>query len=176
MIDLKEIIGDYTSFIEEVLDAVEAERFDVNDFAQIDHICYRTTTFDQYREMQTALGSVANLIGETTVNGRPISTFRLIEPIYHDIWRIDAIELPAPKSDNPYEEGLEHLEFVIFDDIPNFLTKYEGKPFDLKAVDRGVNPEIGLQLGSGYAVKFHLLSLSAVHYIEQKLSIEEVND
>lgn len=175
MIELADVIGEYTTFLNDVLDAVEAEGFDINDFSQIDHLCYRTTSVENYEEMQSALEAVANLVGETVVAGRPISTYRLIEPIYHDIWRIDAIELPAPKPGNSYEEGLEHLEFVIFDDIPTFLSKYDGKPFDLKAADRGINPEISLSLGS-YQVKFHLLSLPAVVYIENKMGIEEVSD
>jgi predicted metalloenzyme YecM len=175
MIELEDVIGDYTTFLEAVLDAVEAEGFDINDFAQIDHMCYRTSSVENYHEMQSSLEAVANLVGETTVNGRPISTYRLIEPLYHDIWRIDAIELPAPKPGKQYDEGLEHIEFVIFDDIPTFLSKYDGKPFDLRAADRGINPEIGLSLGT-YQVKFHLLSLPAVVYIENKIGIEEVND
>lgn len=175
MIELTDVIGDYTTFLEDVLDAVEAEGFDINDFSQIDHICYRTSSTENYHEMQFSLEAVANLVGETSVNGRPISTYRLIEPIYHDIWRIDAIELPAPKPGKHYDEGLEHIELVIFDDMQTFLSKYDGKPFDLHAADRGINPEISLSLGS-YKVKFHLLSLPAVLYIEQKVGIDSVDD
>jgi uncharacterized protein len=118
---------------------------------------------------------VASLLGETQVNGRPICTFRLTEPVIHTPWRIDAIELPAPKTGFTHKEGLEHVEFVLFDDIPTFLQKNEVQPFEMRAADRGINQEIGLQLGD-LSVKFHLLNLPTVVYLENKLGIEDVRD
>lgn len=147
----------------------------MTDFSQIDHMCYRTTSIENYQQKKTELNNIARLLGETMVNGRPISTFRLNEPVRHQQWRIDAIELPAPKAGAGHAEGLEHVEFVLFDDIPTFLKKYEGKPFELRAADRGINPEVGLQLGR-YSVKFHLLNLPTVVWLENKLCIHEVAD
>lgn len=147
----------------------------MTDFSQIDHMCYRTTSIENYQQKKTELNNIARLLGETMVNGRPISTFRLNEPVRHQQWRIDAIELPAPKAGAGHAEGLEHVEFVLFDDIPTFLKKYEGKPFELRAADRGINPEVGLQLGR-YSVKFHLLNLPTVVWLENKLGIHEVAD
>ncbi len=138
-------------------------------------MCYRTTSLENYEQKKTELHQVATLLGETQVNGRPICTFRLHEPVKHESWRIDAIELPAPKLGATHREGLEHIEFVIYDDIPTFLKKYDGKPFELRAADRGINPEIGLSLGD-YSVKFHLLNLPTVIYLEHKLKIDDVRD
>jgi predicted metalloenzyme YecM len=139
-------------------------------------MCYRTETIEKYEDKKTELAEVASLQGSTIVNGREISTFRLFEPVLHGDWRVDAIELPAPKEGKPYPEGLEHVELVIYDDIPTFLKKYNRKDFDLRAVDRGINPEIGLELGNGYSVKFHLLSLPTAVYLQQKLGVESVSD
>lgn len=175
MAELNDIIGHYTVFLDDVLERVASAGFDLGDFSQIDHMCYRTVSEENYQQKKAELSRVVRLLGETTVNGRPISTFRLNEPVIHKGWRIDALELPAPKTSRNYEEGLEHIEFVIYDDMPEFLKKYEGKPFEMKAADRGINPEIGLQLGE-YSVKFHLLSLPAVVYLERKLGISEVRD
>ncbi len=165
---LQEIIGDYEVFLDDALEQIEDKGFDINDFSQIDHLCYRTDSEQNYQEKKSELEIVANLLTESTINGRLISTYRLIEPIFYDIWRIDVIELPAPKTNSPYDEGLEHLEMVIYDDIPTFLQKYTGMPFDLKSVDRDINPEVGLKL-DGCSVRFHLMSLAAVIYLEQKL-------
>jgi uncharacterized protein len=172
---LQEIVGDYSPFLDEILSRVVNEGFDMADFVQVDHMCYRVTSLDDYYKKKTELQSVATLLGETQVNDRPISTFRLKEPVIHDKWRIDTVELPAPKAGRNFKEGLEHVEFVLFDDIPTFLKKYEGKPFILSAADRGVNPEIGLQLGD-LSVKFHLLNLPTVVYLEGKLGIKDVRD
>ncbi|MEO8863145.1 MAG: VOC family protein [Candidatus Saccharimonadales bacterium] len=175
MSELANIIGDYPAFLEDILGRVTSKGFDFNDFSQIDHMCYRTTSLDNYAQKKTELASVARLLGETIVNERPISTFRLNEPVIHESWRIDAVELPAPKAGRQDKEGLEHIEFILFDDFPTFLKKYEGKPFEMRAANRGINPEIGLQLG-GLSVKFHLLSLPTVVYIEHKIGIDEVKD
>ena len=98
MPELENIIGDYPNFLDDILGRVEREGFNLADFSQIDHMCYRTTSVENYNEKKSELTLVARLLGETTVNGRPISTFRLNEPAIHTPWRIDAIELPAPKA------------------------------------------------------------------------------
>ena len=175
MTDLQNIIGDYTGFVDDILGRVVAEGFDMADFVQIDHMCYRTTSLINYGAKKSELIQVATLAGENIVNGRPICAFRLHEPIIHSSWRIDAIELPAPKAGSEHQEGLEHVEFVLYDDISTFLKKYHGKPYDMRAADRGINPEIGLQLGE-LSVKFHLLNLLTVVYLEHKLGIHDIRD
>jgi len=172
---LEQIIGDYPKFLDAVLQKVESSGFDMDDFIQLDHVCYRTISLKNYLAKRNELQQVAMLLGENTVNGRPIATFRFNEPIQHKQWRIDAIELPAPKAGSKYKEGLEHIEFVIFDDLKAFLDKYKDKPFEMRAANRGVNPEISLQLEE-HSVKFHLLNLPAVIYIEDKLGIDNVKD
>ncbi|HSX06592.1 MAG TPA: VOC family protein [Candidatus Saccharimonadia bacterium] len=175
MARLQEIIGNYPAFLDTILKKVVDAGFDLNDFVQIDHMCYRTVSAENYAQKKDELEAVAKLLGETMVNGRPISTFRLNESTLHSRWRIDAIELSAPKEGAAHIEGLEHIEFVLYDDIPTFLKKYQGKPFEMKAADRGVNPEIGLQLGE-YSVKFHLLNLPTVVYLQHKLGMDDIRD
>lgn len=175
MKQLKSIIGNYPKFLTEVLSEIKKEGFSLGDFAQLDHLCYRTTSSDNYLQKKAELSEVASLLGETMVNNRPIATFRFHEPIKHGDWRIDALELPAPKPDNQFEEGLEHIEFVLFDSLHSFQKKHSDKLFETKSVDRGINPELGFKLKK-YAVKFHLLSLPTVIYLEKKLGIAEVKD
>ncbi|MBP9738976.1 VOC family protein [Candidatus Saccharibacteria bacterium] len=171
--DLVTAIGDYEGFLDDILDRVQFEGFDFDDFVQADHICYRTIDEESYQLKRFQLHKVGKLLGETMVSGRPISTFRLTEPIDFEGWRIDAIELPAPKPNSGYTEGLEHIEFVLYDDFETFLNKYPNRPYDKKSMERGINPELGLKLGE-YAVKFHLLSLTTVVYLEKVLGIEKV--
>jgi predicted metalloenzyme YecM len=172
---LQNIIGDYEEFLGRILKEITDEGFDLSDFAQMDHMCYRVASMEQYAAKKGALSEMGTMIGEATVNGRPIAVFRLQEPVIYGKWRIDAIELPAPKSGEDTREGLEHVEFVLFDDQVTFLKKYSGKAFNLRAADRGVNPEIGFKLPS-YSVKFHLLSLPTAVYLQNKLGMTEVKD
>jgi predicted metalloenzyme YecM len=175
MTDLQSVIGGYPAFLEDIVGRVVADGFDLADFVQMDHMCYRVASMEDYGRKKAELAKVARLLDENMINGRPIATFRLTEPVVYDKWRIDAIELPAPKPGSAYVEGLEHVEFVLFDDIPTFLAKYDGKPFDMRSADRGVNPEVGLQLGN-YGVKFHLLNLPAVVYLERKMGLHDIRD
>ena len=175
MDDLESVIGSYPDFLDDILDKVVTAGFDTADFSQLDHVCYRTTSIENYEAKKAQLAAVGRLLTETLINDRPIATFRLTTPIRHGNWRIDAVELPSPKPGSDYQEGLEHIEFVLYDDIPTFLKKYQGMPFEMRAADRGINPEVGLKLGE-YTVKFHLLSLTTVTYLEDKLGITSVSD
>jgi predicted metalloenzyme YecM len=173
MNNLQAIIGDYQAFLNQIIKEITQAGFDWNDFVQMDHLCYRVSTQDDYEQKKQALNTVAAVLSETLVNGRPITTFRLHQPIFYDRWRIDAVELPAPKSGIETKEGLEHIELVLFDDIQTFLQKYADKQFELQAADRGVNPEVGFQLPS-YMVKFHLLNLPTAVYLQKKLGIKSI--
>jgi predicted metalloenzyme YecM len=172
MNNLQAIIGDYDAFLKQLLHEVKDAGFDFSDFVQMDHMCYRVPTTEKYQTKNEDLLTVGKLLGETQVNGRPISTFRLNTPVRYDQWRIDAIELPAPK------EGVvtgEDVEFVLFDSLDDFLKKHSDKQFKMNAATRGINPEVAFKLSS-YTVKFHLLSLPVVVYLEQKLGITDIRD
>ena len=176
MPELTEIVGDCSLFMDRILSEITEQGFDLHDFSQMDHMCYRTISMSNYAQKKAQLQEVAQLLRETLVNGRPISIFRLNAPVIHKDWRVDVVELSAPKAGSDYKEGLEHAELVLFDDMPTFLQKYKDKTFEMKSADRGINPEIGFKLTDGITVKFHLLCLSTVAYLENKLGIDEVND
>ncbi len=173
---LQAVIGDYTQFVREIVAEVEVVGFDMADFMVVDHICYRVETLDQYEDKKTQLEAYGERLAETSVNKRPIATYKLHQPIRVASWRIDALELPAPKPGRAETEGLEHAEFVIYDTVEQFLAKYSGMQFDTKAADRGINPEIGMRLPSGKGVKFHLLPLTAVVQLEKLLGVKTVLD
>ncbi len=172
---LQNVIGDYRAFLEQILREIVDEGFDLADFVQMDHMCYRVPTIELYETKKREMASVGKMLGETQVNGRPIATFRLLEPVRYENWRIDAVELPAPKTGVQTNEGLEHVELVLFDDKESFLDKYAHKQFNMQAADRGINPEIGFKLPT-YTVKFHLLNLPTVVYLEAKLGMKDVRD
>jgi predicted metalloenzyme YecM len=169
---LQDSIGDYRAFLGNILQEITDAGFALADFVQMDHMAYRVPTLERYEQKKRELAAAAALLGETQVNGRPIAVFRLREPVRFDTWRIDAIELPAPKAGTAPAEGLEHVELVLYDDKDSFLKKYADKQFELKAAERGINPEIGFALPH-YGVKFHLLNLPTVVYLEHKLELLE---
>lgn len=175
MNDLQSVIGDHQIFLQQILQEITDAGFDLSDFSQMDHMCYRVPSAQVYEVKKQQLAAFGTLLGEAQVNNRPIAVFRLRQPVRYQNWRIDAIELPAPKPGTTPQEGLEHVELVLFDDKETFLQKYADKEFDLKAADRGINPEITYRLPS-YVVKFHLLALPTVLFLQDKLGITEVKD
>lgn len=170
---LQQVVGDYETFLKNILAEVAGAGFDFADFVQLDHLCYRVSTLEVYEQKKQELRAVGDLLSEVRVGGRPISTFKLHRPLQHENWRIDIVELPAPKPDVPTPEGLEHIEFVLFDSLDDFVKKHADKKFNMAAANRGVNPDVTFKLPS-YSVKFHVVSLSAAVYLEQKLGLTDI--
>jgi predicted metalloenzyme YecM len=100
-------------FIASVLERVENLEINVSGF-QIDHICYRAASQQEYTSRKHELEEMGTLLIESIVGGRFISAFKLYEPIVClDGSMIDVVELPSPKEGSTYPSGLEHCEFVV---------------------------------------------------------------
>lgn len=168
---LQQIIGNYEEFISNTIAEVRASGFDLSDFVQLDVLCYQASSLEEYEDKKTALGKIGNLLSEVQMSERPISTIRLHNPVRVQDWRTDAIEIVAPKPNSDKPAGLEHIQLVIFNSLQAFMDKYSTKQFDTKAVERGINPMITFKLKSGRKVKFHIVSLPAAIYLEQKLGL-----
>lgn len=166
MTAVSEIIGDYKTHIGDQTAQLEAIGIDRLDLAMLDHICYRVETLARYDAMQKDIGQIALLLDESEVSGRLISTFEFFEPLDVAGWRIPYLELPQPKEGSPYVEGLEHSEFVIVGSLKRFQAKYPNIDFSTGALDKPLNPELGLKLPN-LSVKFHELQLGTVTRIEQ---------
>ncbi len=141
-----------------------------DELAMMDHICYRVETKGRYKELRKKLEEVATLIGETEVNGRRIATFELRDYLQIDGWTVPYFELPEPKEGSPYTEGFEHVEFVVHGSLSKFLTRHDTLQFDLKGMNKLINPEASLKT-AGIAVKFHEQPLGAVVRIEERLGM-----
>lgn len=160
------LLGDIDAHVGVIMIALREEKIDTKDLPILDHLCYRVETMERYEEMKQKLGEIAVSIGESDVNGRPITIFELHERLHTRGYQIPYIELPAPKAGSPYPEGLEHAEFVVLGGLERFRQKYSHVDFDTKAHGKNdVNPELGLKVG-GAAMKFHGLAINEVVRIE----------
>lgn len=169
---MKELIGDYDAFVDTInQQLVEIGINAKKEFTICDHLCYRVETDERYQEMKLLLGEVAKNIGEVLVSGRLISTFELHEPLKTGGWVIPWVELPAPKEGSPYEEGLEHAEFVVVRSLEDFRERHGNLAFNDKGMNKTINPELGLKLPDT-SVKFHEIALGAVVRLEKRLEEE----
>lgn len=168
---MKELIGDYDQFVANINWGLDEMDIDRDDLAMLDHLCYRVETVRRYAELRRQIGRKAQLLGETQVNGRAIATFEFPEPIETCGWRIPYLELPEPKRGSPYEEGLEHAEFVTVGSLDWFEGRYEHLAFTHNGMNKAINPELGLK-HAGISVKFHEQPLGAVVRLENRLAEE----
>lgn len=162
---ISNIIGNYDAFIAKILNKLAILNIDVTNF-EMDHICYRCESKQQYTEIISMLiPEYASLLTETIIGGRPISTLLLEEPLQSHNYSIECLEIPAPKDGSFYFSGLEHAEFVIGNlgdpfigpestiILENFMNYYypllpAGVKFDTRAMEKDINADVSLDLSN----------------------------
>lgn len=155
---MKSIIGDYKFFLDKIFANLKSAGFDNAEFKELDHIAYRVETLERYEELKNKLTEFASAESEVEISGRPISIFKLKEPLVYEKYKIPCLELPAPKIGRKFKEGLEHAEFVINSTLPEFLEEHKNVKFNVSEYQKEINPALIVEFGD-CAVKFHEQSL-----------------
>ncbi len=135
----------------------------------VDHLCYRVATVDEYGQYCQQFKEFSDLLVESEVGGRMISSFKLHEPIQIDEHEIAVIELPSPKNNNKYATGFEHAEFVIAESFEEVKSQYSQVDFDESGSHKEINPELRIPLASGASIKLHHQSLESVIEYEKSM-------
>ncbi len=164
-------IGDYDATIDRINTVFKEVGIHPDELSQLDHLCYRTETMEEYHRAIKTFGLLGVSLGEVEVEGRPIAVVRLDEPIVSGGWTVDFLEVAAPKTSSPYPSGLEHAEFVTRGLLTDFEQRHQELPFKRDAMNRTVNPELKFR-EHGISVKFHQLNIGAVIRIEEALAKE----
>lgn len=164
--NLKPIIGDPQIFLEELFGMLSEIELNVEKY-ELDHICYRVGSEEEYSRKKKALAPYGELLIESMVNGRMISTFKLHDPIEFRKRKIFLLELPAPKPNHSYKSGLEHVEFVTKDPLQKIIDRYPQYSFEAFGIHKKINADITLKLGE-YCIRFHNQSLEDVIKLEKK--------
>lgn len=163
---------DIKSFLTRLYSQIRDAGIDPNIY-NCDHICYRTSSIENYLKKKQEFSKSYRFLTETEVNGRPISTFFMTEPIAFENQRIHLIELPAPKPGKVTTEGLEHAEFVV-DDLIQFQKRHEHLKFNFSGMSKAYNQELEIEFNH-VAVKFHEQSLLEVIQTERLDDIQKIN-
>lgn len=166
MAAVEAIVGSCKSFLDNVFSDLEALRIDVSKY-ELDHMCYRVTTTEQYESAFLALEKISKLLSTINLGGRKVSTFKLDEPVVYNGRSIYLVELPEYKanSKNTYPLGLEHVEFALGEDasLQDFANAHSHVTFDMAEIKKKNNPAIRVMLPNGHgSVKFHHLPLEEV--------------
>ena len=160
------MLPDPQPFLHQLFEALDRHRIPV-DHLQLDHLCYRVADLGRYAVMKQVLAEQGTLLAESTIGGRPITTYRLHLPIARAQRHIALVELPAPKADSPYTEGWEHAEFVVPGSLLAFTQEHPHPDWDLRALDKAINADVRLPLGA-ISVKFHQRALDVVIAEEER--------
>ena len=158
------------NFLTKCFDELIAKNFHIEKYWNIDHLCYRTSTEEQYNKIKTLLGQNSVLLIESEVNGRLISTFKLDQAIAFQNWYIDLIEVPAPKKGKLTNDGFEHFEIVSDLPMAELKEKYSKFQMNEMGLSKSINPELEFQFNN-FAIKFHPISLASVINIESNVSL-----
>lgn len=105
------IIGDYMSLITAVDDELSRLGIEQRELAEMDHVCYRVETLERYHEMLARAATIATLLDESNINGRPIATFEFHDYLQTKNWRVPYLEVPAPKTALRTKRGLSMLSW-----------------------------------------------------------------
>ncbi len=68
-------------FLENLFQQLDQKNVQLEKHWMIDHLCYRTSSLEQYSELKNNFASFAELLIESDVNGRPIATYKFSKSI-----------------------------------------------------------------------------------------------
>ncbi len=152
-------------FLNRLFSHLDEARVRLEPHWDIDHICFRVESRERYETRKIEISKFANLLIESKVKGRMISTFQLREPIIFSDYAIDVLELPAPKLGKVVNEGFEHIEVVCDQTFAELQTKYERLDLDTGGMNKVFNSELEIIFGPEN-IKFHHSSLASVVRLE----------
>lgn len=165
---LAEVITDPIVFLEDLFLKIDDIGLDVEKY-ELDHICYRVESMSDYKIKKEELINFGELLIESMVNGRLISTFKLHEPIIFRNRKIYLLELPSPKSSHSYKSGLEHVEFVTNLPLQKIVDRYPQYSFEVYGIHKKINADVTLKLGE-YCIRFHNQNLEEVIKQERRVN------
>jgi len=164
----------------------ELDILDVCKSLSIDHICVRLKDSADVDSLKIELEGAGQIISAINVNGREIMIIQLNQPLDLGSWQTYGIELPYPKPNHSYEDGWEHVEFILNGavntiegvrdafrkkfsslDMNNLQSDYSYSEDEPHADgDQIPNPTIGLKV-NGVGLKFHANPIQVVVGFEE---------
>ncbi len=161
------IIGDWNLFLNKIFSNLKSVNIDVKEF-DLDHIAYRATTNEMFESMSLKLAEIGNKIHRIIIRNRFIDIYQLNDEIEYKNRKIKFIELMAPAEGDQFRPGLEHVEFVIQDNLYGFVKKHNNINWNVKSIDREIGAEVGILFGNGASVKFKNQNLLKIFRLEDQ--------
>lgn len=157
---VQEVLGDPAPFLRDVVDGLGQVGIDVRGLP-VSHVGHKAATDREYVALREALRPHASAIAENVHNGRSIAKVLLAEPLVLDGWTIDLVELMPPKDRPARRLGLEHVGFVVGDDLEPFAQRHAEAVTARQDQGPWCHPAC-VVLSDGRRAKFYERSLRAV--------------
>lgn len=154
-------------FLDTVFKKVNEHNLLIEPHWDIDHLCFRVETEDEYAAYHQTFMKLGDLLTEKEVNGRAISTFELGTPISYKNWSIKLLELPAPKKGKMVKTGFEHFEVIVDRPLTEMVKRYSKLNWDTSGLEKTFNSELELPF-TNRSIKFHNMSLKSVINFEER--------
>jgi predicted metalloenzyme YecM len=155
--DITSILGNVHGFLDRAFSHLEELEVDVSEY-EMTHLCYRVATEKEFLSKKEDLSKMGTMISEVLAEGRPYLVFKLHHPITYHEYEVSLIALPYPKPNNSYDTALQHVAFLMKEELSTLLNQYPHLEFDTLELQRASHPEIKLRFDD-LVVKFHNLSL-----------------
>lgn len=124
MNEISALIGDPVEFYARQIQRLHKLGIDASNLP-ISQLAHRSKSFRDYESVRNALEKHARANVENVWNGRPISKVLLNTPVQlSPTAQVDLIELIPPFHQSVYPMGLEHIGFVVGDDLEEFGQKH----------------------------------------------------
>lgn len=155
--EITSFLGNVNEFLDKAFLHLDEAGVDVSHY-EMTHLCYRVASEEEFLRKKEDLLQVGTLISEVLAEGRPYLVFKLNHPIIYHEYEVSLIALPYPKPNNTYATALQHVAFLIREDLSTLLDQYPKTEFDTLELNRTSHPELKLRFDD-LVVKFHNLSL-----------------
>ena len=174
--------SDTEKFSERILEALKMLGItEASSALAIDHACIRLSSAEKAEQLVFETTENGQIISLAEVNGRPIYIVELKQPVSILGKPVQALEIPHPKPEQKYQEGWEHVEFVLpeaentpegiekafFEQFPNLSKDQLIQQCEFKVsephseTDQLANPTISLKI-NGIGLKFHAQPIQKV--------------
>jgi predicted metalloenzyme YecM len=157
---------DYKKFLDNIFTNLNESDIDVGGY-ELDHIAYRATTNQSFDKVGLDLNQVGMKIFRNVIRNRFIDIYKLNTPIKYLEREIKFIELLAPAEGDTFNEGLEHVEFVVDNyNLHEFIEKHSSLSWNTNSIDREIGAEVGIKFENGANVKFKTMSMPEIIRLE----------
>lgn len=160
------IIGDWNKFLDKIFLNLKSVKIDVDKF-ELDHIAYRATTEKSFVKLSNELVNVARKINRNTIRDRFVDAYQFNEPLIYRGRDICFFELMAPAEGDQFNEGLEHIEFIVDKDLHDFVKNYPSLKWNVNAIDRPIGADVGIYFENGANIKFKTMSMPSIIRLEK---------